>query len=193
MKTLLILVPLLLSSLAFAGAPSEDPIVANLRDRFKNAELPSKGDLKLGKEWLCSGYSALAGNYDNYSDDQWRFVESGNLINYEEASPFIVIGAQYQPKVFAFTSTGLVATAPTKYANIKSKLVFRVSKGDLVGEWNLQGATADVNSRLAQAGYTAKGISHPSAQVTKYLLCPKKLVRKAYRGGWYVPSVGTGR
>lgn len=193
MKTLLILVPLFLSSLAFAGAPSEDPIVANLRDRFTKAELPSKSDMKLGKEWLCSGHNVRAGVFESYDGDQWRFVESGDYIRYEQATPFIVFDAQYQPQVFAFTRTGLVATAPTEYANIKTKLVFRVSKGDLIGEWNLQGATADVNARLAKAGYNTKGVSYPSAQVTRYMHCPKKLVRKAYRGGWYVPSVGTGR
>ena len=189
MKTLLVLVPLLLSSLAFAGAPSEDPAVANLRDRFTKADLPSKRDLKLGKEWLCTGHSALAGDFESYDNDKWRLVENGEFVAYERPTPFAVMGAEFQPQVFSFTKTGLVSTAPTEYDNIKTKLVFRISNGDLIGEWNLQGATSEVNARLVQAGYTSKGISYPSAQVSRYLICPKKLVRKAYRGGWYVPSV----
>ncbi|MNK80064.1 hypothetical protein D3C87_997620 [compost metagenome] len=189
MKTLLILVPLFLSSLAFAGAPSEDAAVANLRNRFTKADLPSKSDLKLDKEWVCSWNSALAGSVDSGTNNTWRFVESGGVIVYEKSTPFIELGSQYKPQTFAFTKTGLVGSAPTKYANITSRLVFRISKGDLIGEWNYQGATADVNARMAQAGYTSKGISYPSAQVSHYMLCPKKEVRKAYRGGWYVPRV----
>jgi hypothetical protein len=193
MKTLMILVPLFLSSLAFAGSPSEDAAVANLRDRFTKADLPSKSDLKLDKEWVCSWNSALAGNVSSGTDYTWRFVESGGVIVYEKSTPFIEMGSEYKPETFTFTKTGLVGAAPTQYANITSRLVFRVSKGDLIAEWNFQGAAADVNARLAKAGYTSKGISYPSAQVSHYMLCPKKEVRKAYRGGWYVPSVGSGR
>jgi hypothetical protein len=189
MKTLLILVPLFFSSFAFAGAPSEDAAVANLRNRFTKAELPRKSDMKLDKEWVCSWNSAFAGSIDSGTDNAWRFVESGGVIVYEKSTPFIEMDSQYKPQTFAFTQTGLVGSAPTEYANVKSKLVFRISKGDLIGEWSLQGAAADVNARLAQAGYTSKGIAYPSAQVSHYMLCPKKEVRKAYRGGWRVLSI----
>ncbi len=71
-QTLLFVICFMIPLLANAGTPSEDPVVAQIQNEFKNAPPITEAALRLGKAWgNCKAYTAAQGDFrvETYDDD----------------------------------------------------------------------------------------------------------------------------
>jgi len=138
---------------SFAGTPEQDPVIAKLHNEFAIARVPSNADLKFGKTWECSFYSAQKDDF---------FQES-----YIDAFAFHGYDGLVQNSGWMITNALVITDTGLEGINATGCLIsFRVtSNGDLIGEFSL--ANADPKS-----GSVLPSVARPVNKVTDFLACP---------------------
>lgn len=162
MKKLLISLLALGSISSFAGTlglPEQDPVVANLRDRFHNGTAPQENDL-LDKSFKCKEMSA--------QKDIFRKIDLTNEIDFSSFDGFLVLNA----KETAANGTHLVNNGTemigATYAG--NYLSFRMDEnGFLIGEWLITPVSENTTTLEPQSHGISKNF-----KVSTYLICVQK-------------------
>lgn len=143
---------------AFAGTPDQDPVVALMRKKFLNAQIPSIPQLQMGKTWQCSWFSAERDSYgvvDNLKVFKFNYYLSEIIRN----------DLEYYSTIFDF----LYPTGPSPSfvgrprANLSLEFYIRISDGkNLMAEL--------VSPRSASNKYV-QSISSTEHHVYSYFFC----------------------
>lgn len=148
------------------GLPSEDPIIAKIKQEFVSGETPKLSDLALGEGWKCRNYMAVKGNFSygnliNQSQACYNFVKINGLIQNIGACP---------TKDFVLSQKALVGMRPVDNQRFH-QIAFRVAaEGSLVGEMSLQKEDFKASYPIEGAD---KSTINPSMFVYMYLACTK--------------------
>jgi hypothetical protein len=158
MKTLLMGAgALLLSQLAHAGLPDQDPVVKYLRDRFTGAKTATSELLHLGAAWNCQYYRAERDNFD-HDDRGWMFI-------FQEFDGLLQNSGDHRVKHFATTDSGLSGNdgSYTSFLRI-------ADNGDLIDEFISKRRKNEVAS-----------VADPSRGVIYYGICPVDKITPAHQ------------
>lgn len=146
----------LFTSIAQAGTPDQDPVVANLRSAFLGGRIiVAETDLKFGTTWSCTDFFATKDQFYSRAISQ----------QFQEIDGIVQIAATNPTEFLAPTSYGLTGIYQ---ANYNYNDVFRVTpKGDLIEELSLS------QSDASSGGWTGDAsVANPAWVAMSYIICP---------------------
>ena len=178
----LILVVLVCTSgiFASAGTSAQDPTVAQLRNRFKLAHVPSLNELNLSKEWNCSTFQSSPGNFTSTQNQSLTLNSFDGMIQFTQNLNASEVST-LSPKNFSFQETGLVSVMPyipegatTPTDAVAFYVVLRADRNDtLLSEWLVKGITQKGRDAISKME-NEEGLAYREAKAWAYSVCIKK-------------------
>ncbi len=142
------------------GIPSEDPIVASMREKYSNAIVPSASDLRMGSTWTCKEFYAYKESF--YVSDR---IEAFNFSQFDGIFINGALGSNAQN--FVITPFGLTANHSKEPLTMIDIRVDTIS-GHLIGEVSVTPERA-----ASFEATTVSSVGRSNMRAFSYFVCPE--------------------
>lgn len=169
MKTTLFAALVMLCSLwAQAGTPSQDPTIAQLRERFKEAAVPTQEELAEGNGWKCAQFSAMKDSTRAESERSLQLEKFDGMLK-QVFDSRIDPSDRKNPMYFTINSTGAITNMTFPRKAYFGLLIFRIDDDrNLIGEWVV--TSPKVKESVLKSSFTESAVLKGSIAVA-YELC----------------------